>query len=127
MAIGWMTVLKSVPWGDVISNAPAIADGAQKLWKSARRQSEPAPASEAEPAAPQDAVSAARVAELESKVAGLQRQMEQSSALINQLAQQNAQLVARVELMRSRVRAALFALGGVAVALLLTWALMLGR
>ncbi|MDP3225514.1 MAG: hypothetical protein Q8M96_20455, partial [Rubrivivax sp.] len=34
MAIGWMTVLKLVPWGDVIKNAPAVAEGARKLWDS---------------------------------------------------------------------------------------------
>ena len=34
MAIGWLSVLKSVPWEEVISNAPKVAEGAKKLWKS---------------------------------------------------------------------------------------------
>jgi hypothetical protein len=32
MAIGWLAVLQLVPWSDVISNAPKIAEGAKKLW-----------------------------------------------------------------------------------------------
>jgi hypothetical protein len=28
MAIAWLAVLKSVPWSEVISNAPKVADGA---------------------------------------------------------------------------------------------------
>lgn len=34
MAAGWLTVLKMVPWGDVIENAPKVAQGAKKLWSS---------------------------------------------------------------------------------------------
>ena len=29
MAIGWLTILKTVPWTEVISNAPKVADGAK--------------------------------------------------------------------------------------------------
>ena len=34
MAISWLSVLQAVPWSDVISNAPKVAEGARKLWKS---------------------------------------------------------------------------------------------
>lgn len=34
MAIGWLTILKSVPWAEVISNAPKVAEGARKLWNA---------------------------------------------------------------------------------------------
>ena len=34
MAAGWVTVLQMVPWGEVIKNAPKVADGAVKLWNS---------------------------------------------------------------------------------------------
>lgn len=37
MAIPWMTVLKLVPWNDVIRNAPQIADAARKLWDNCRK------------------------------------------------------------------------------------------
>ena len=32
MAIPWLTVLQSVPWSDVVRNAPKVAAGAKKLW-----------------------------------------------------------------------------------------------
>ncbi len=43
MAIGWMTVLNLVPWGEVIKNAPAVADGAKKLWDSVGNKPAPQP------------------------------------------------------------------------------------
>lgn len=33
MAIGWFALLTKVPWSEVISNAPKVADAAKKLWK----------------------------------------------------------------------------------------------
>jgi hypothetical protein len=33
MAIGWLSVLQLVPWGEVISNAPKVAESAKKLWQ----------------------------------------------------------------------------------------------
>lgn len=125
MAIGWISVLKAVPWGDVISNAPAIADGANKLWKRVRK-------TEVEPVAEPsevdlDAGQAARLAALEGQVEELHRQMEASSELINQLAQQNAQLVARIELFRRRARRQMAMLAGVAGVSLLVAVWLLGR
>ena len=37
MAIPWLTLLKVVPWSDVIANAPKVADGARKLWNRAHK------------------------------------------------------------------------------------------
>jgi hypothetical protein len=39
MALGWLTVLKSVPWSEVISNAPKVADAAKKLWNAVAKKS----------------------------------------------------------------------------------------
>ena len=113
MPVGWMTVLKLVPWVEVIKNAPAIADGARKLWATAAR---PAPGyagstspEEAAPAGsaglespPALAALQAQLASAEDSVARLQEQMQASSALIKALAEQNAELVQRVELNRRR-------------------------
>ena len=38
MAAGWVTVLQMVPWGEVIKNAPKVADGAVKLWNSVSKK-----------------------------------------------------------------------------------------
>ena len=103
MAIGWMTVLKLVPWGDVIKNAPAVADGARKLWDNVGRRSEdaPAPGTAASPTAsatplPDPSSHAAlrvRVDAAEAALATLHGQMEASSTLIKALAEQNTILV----------------------------------
>lgn len=108
MAIGWFTVLKSVPWTTVISNAPVVADGAKKLWKAvANKNAAPqqAQAGEQAPAAAVDGDQAAlqrQLAQMQAASARLEEQMLASSELINALAQQNAQLVELVEANRVR-------------------------
>lgn len=102
MAVPWLSVLKIVPWSDVISNAPIVADAAQKLWKvvsgkSAESAQREAAASQAETAAE------ARVAELEAEIAKLNGEMLETSKLLKALADQNANLIARVEAHRIRV------------------------
>ena len=108
MAIGWLTVLKMVPWTDVISNAPVVADGAKKLWNTvAKKPSTPAPPGTISPAPSPDsnaiAVLQAQLAGVELTVAELQQQMLASSGLIKALADQNAQLIQRVEVNRIRL------------------------
>jgi len=116
MAIGWLTVLKLVPWGDVIKNAPVIADGAKKLWDGVGKK----PLAAAGTSPPGTNLAAARadpnvvasmkaqLAEAELSIAQLHEQMQASSALIKALAEQNAELIQRVEINRVRT---LWALG----------------
>lgn len=109
MAIGWLSVLKIVPWTEVISNAPKVADGARKLWgaiagktsplEEADPFSQPAVASEPQTIATLEA----RVIQLEKAVSGLHRQLLASSELIKVLADQNTQLIRRIETNRVRV------------------------
>lgn len=102
MATAWFTVFKSVPWSTVISNAPAVADGAKKLWKAVAKKSPPQPPAAGEPVA---AVSGdAAVATLRTQLAAvelassrLEEQMLASSELIKALAEQNALLIGLVE------------------------------
>lgn len=110
MAIGWLSVLKMVPWGDVIESAPAVAQGAKKLWKSVGKKSPaaatpPPEGTVANEATPSLAVLQAQVTQLQVAVAELHQQMLESSALIGSLAEQNTQLIARVEVNRKRVLA----------------------
>lgn len=118
MAIGWLSVLQMVPWGDVIKNAPKVADSAKKLWDSARKSPPQDPPAGNSPALPRSPEALAidglqqRVAALESESRAMHEQMLASSELISTLAQQNAQLVARAEVNRRR----LLMLSGVTVA-----------
>ena len=108
MAIGWLTVLKMVPWGDVIENAPKVASGAKKLWQTGGKR--PVVTSSAPPVpevlraeSPAVAALQIQVAELQVAVADLHQQMLASSELIQSLAQQNTQLIKRVEVNRVRL------------------------
>ena len=118
MALGWLTVLKMVPWDDVIKNAPRVADGAKKLW-SAVAKKPPAPESLHTSQRMSDTPSLAQLQQqldtAMSEIANLHQQMLESSALIQALAEQNAQLIKRVETNRVRV----LALGAVLLALVL--------
>ena len=108
MAIGWLTVLSHVPWTEVIKNAPKVAEGAKKLWKSVSGKSAetPAPRGASQVPASAEALSPvameARIRELEGVVDELHTQMVASSELMKQLAEQNTQLVQRIEANRLR-------------------------
>lgn len=105
MAIPWLTVLQSVPWVDVINNAPKVADGARKLWTMVARR--PAgdradDAGDVRSLAP--AALAQRLAALETTMTELETQLIASAELIKALAEQNAQLIERVDANRARLR-----------------------
>lgn len=128
MAIGWLTILKTVPWSDVISNAPKVADGAKKLWQTVGKKIATPPvantdvASNGESAeAPSLNTLAAQVKAMEAKTAQLHDQMLASSELIAALAEQNTQLIKRLETQRRRV----LALGAVSVILVIAVAIAL--
>lgn len=107
MAVGWLMVLQSVPWAEVIKNAPKLADGAKKLWDAvAGNPAQPAatkPQSDATPGTPNLTALEARTLALEAAVSDLHSQMFASSELIKALAEQNTQLVQRIEANRVRV------------------------
>lgn len=110
MAIGWLTILKTVPWSEVISNAPKVADGAKKLWQTVGKKATTQPATESATAVydesaevPSLATLAAQIKATEAKTAQLHAQMLASSELIAALAEQNTQLIKRLETHRKRV------------------------
>jgi hypothetical protein len=98
MAIGWLTVLKSVPWSDVIHNAPVVVDGAKKLWGAVSRQPAASPAGA--PAGHTVPALEGRIGALEAALADQHAQLLASSELIKALADQNAQLIGRVDALR---------------------------
>lgn len=132
MAVGWMSVLKMVPWSDVISNAPKVADGAKKLWSTVAKKTGAATEAEppAEPVAAHDLPAAellallqAQLARQDARIGELHQQMLSSSELIQSLAEQNTQLVQRVEANRVRVRWLTLAVLLLGIGLAAMWAL----
>ena len=104
-----LSVLSNIPWGQVVENAPKVAEAAGRLWKSVTKRGE-----QAEEAAEQLAESAsrgaseadllkARVAALEDATHSLEEQLQASSKLIKELAEQNTLLVQRIEISRLKV------------------------
>ena len=104
MAISWLTALKMVPWGDVIEATPKVVKAAQTLL----RKKPPAPA-EHMPVPPSRLNSPHNageqalqlIAPLEARVEQLEQAHQQSAALIEQLAKQNAQVIRTVDLLRT--------------------------
>jgi hypothetical protein len=109
MAIPWLVVLQSVPWAQVISNAPKVAEGARKLWNAVSKKSlvqEPpveSPDGSGSSGSASIVTLHARLAAMERATAELHDQMLASSELIKTLADQNAQLIGRIEANRVRV------------------------
>ena len=110
MAIGWISLLSAVPWKDVISSAPAVADSAKKLWNTVTKKVplENIPTFELTAGASTDSELINKLLnklnELDTTVIELQKQMLASSELIKALADQNTALIKRVEVNRIRLR-----------------------
>lgn len=133
MAIGWMSVLQLVPWSDVISNAPKIAEGAKKLWSAVGKKPPGSDAADgatsltAGDAPPTLAALEKRLQAVEMANSELHEQMRASADLIKTLADQNTQLIKRIEVNRVRlVMLAVFA-GVVAIIAITSLTLLLMR
>ena len=123
MPIPWLTVLQSVPWSDVVRNAPKVAAGAKKLWdnvahKGAAAQDSADTTSTVE-AEPTLLSLRADVMALRAASMRLQQQLAESSALVSELAEQNTQLIAGMDALRRKQKRMLWALLVVAAVALL--------
>ena len=108
MAAGTLfSILANIPWGQVVDNAPVIAESAVKLWKAARRKKSaqsPEQDSEADAAQTGSGSLNERLVAMEEHIRSLEEQMSTSAELIKALAEQNALLVRRFELNNTRLR-----------------------
>lgn len=123
MAAGTIiSVLSNIPWGQVVDNAPKVADGAARLWKVVTRKKPDASPDANADAVAQPAQSEAelftnRLAAMEAHILRLEEQLGASAELIKALAEQNTQLVQQTQ--RNSVRlsrlATVTALGALAL------------
>ena len=126
MAVGWVTALKLVPWGDVLEATPQILQAAKKLLGSTRQGTADAAAGTLAGAG--DAATppvALQLQQLRERVARLEQEQQESAVLIQSLAEQNAQVVQAVQVLRLRNQrlTAAIALVGAVCAGLIVWAL----
>ena len=126
MAVGWVTALKLVPWGDVLEATPQILQAAKKLLGSTRQGTADAAAGTLAGAGDEATPPVAlQLQQLRERVARLEQEQQESAVLIQSLAEQNAQVVQAVEVLRlrnQRLTAAIALLGAVCAGLIV-WAL----
>lgn len=126
MAVGWVTALKLVPWGDVIEATPQILQAARKLLGTTQKGNAEPAASALEGAGSEPTIPVGlQLQHLRDRVARLEQEQQESAVLIQSLAEQNAQVVQAVEVLRQRHRRLMVAVGVLAVACvgLLVWML----
>ncbi len=113
MAIGWLTLLKAVPWVEVARKAPEVAESAKKLWNTiAKNSSKPEVEVQTETTlftSEDQEINwlkerlTERLTANEAAYADLHNQMLASAELIKALAEQNTQLINAVEVNRKRI------------------------
>ncbi len=110
MAAGWWTVLRTVPWSDVISAAPQVANGARRLWDTVNRNKqgmydEPMGVAPGMPGQEEDVfdILIKSVERNDAEVTDLRNQMRSASEIIANLADQNAQLIAKMDAQRQKM------------------------
>jgi hypothetical protein len=106
MAIPWLSALKVIPWGDVISHAPSVLEKARDLM--ARKPADAAPPSMATPNAHDEVPS---LGELKNRLLAtalhideLQQRQTQLTQTVRELAEQNAALLSAVSGLRQTLR-----------------------
>jgi hypothetical protein len=105
-----------VPWRDVIKAAPEVASTARRLWDSVgKKNPEPDAVKDVDGAVLAPDPMVARLEHAETALADLHAQMLAASEVITTLAQQNAQLVARIDMLRKRALYLAIATGAVSV------------
>jgi len=109
MAIGWMTALKIIPWGDVLESAPRIVKAAKHLFSSANADSGNFAGASNSPAGDGFANLDKRTRLIEARIIELSNEQESSTELIKSLAEQNALIVEAIEVFRVRVKILLIA------------------
>jgi predicted transcriptional regulator len=106
MAIPWLSALKVIPWGDVISHAPSVLEKARDLMS--RKPAEAAPSSMATPNAHEEVPSLGelknRLLAANMQIDEFQQRQTQLTQTVSELAEQNAALVSVVSGLRQTLR-----------------------
>ena len=99
MALNWIAAIKLIPWADVVDATPTVVRGAKDLWARAR-------AGKAKSVSAEEGVTVTPGSpeHLAQRVTQLEAEQVDASALINTLAEQNAQLVAALDNVRNKVK-----------------------
>ena len=104
--VGWVAALKLVPWGDVIEAAPQILNAAKKLLGTRHRGKANATGAASQVGGGDETAlpAQAQLQHLRARISQLEQEQIDGAALIQSLAQQNAQVIRAVEDLRQRCR-----------------------
>lgn len=125
MAISWVTALKLVPWGDVIQAAPSVLKAAKGLLNKDAEQAREAVAQAAGPIAAMPSLASnsgelalQQVAQLEARIQQLEAAQHASHQVLEKMAEQQAQIVKTVGLLRTGATRLAWACGVLSVLVL---------
>ena len=126
MAISWVAALKMVPWTDVIQAAPHVLKAAKGLIKkSPEQEAADAMASAPSSTGPQTSLPSnagelalQQVAQLEARIQQLEAAQRASAQVLEQMAEQQAQIVQTVGLLRTGATRLAWACGVLGVCVL---------
>ncbi|MBW8370954.1 MAG: hypothetical protein K0M66_08265 [Thiobacillus sp.] len=131
LAIGWITALKIIPWGDVVEAAPHIVKAAKRLFATTKDNAAEDPVISPTPASASSqndkfAQMDERVLHIQAKVDELGIEQKTSAELIKSLAEQNVRVVEAIEILRIRTKVLIIACVslGIALAALALWVAM---
>ena len=117
----WLLALKVIPWGDVIEHAPKVLNAARKMVDRQREQQQAASDTATAAPTPGSDVAAVSIQQLQSRLDAANHRMDallqaqdQLTQTVAELAEQNARLVAAVNVLRLRT-------GVGAVVLIVLW------
>lgn len=122
MALSWLAAFKIIPWADLVDNAPAVVRGARKLWGLVGRSPR---ATGTDTQTQAKSTLDARVDALEQEIGHLKDQANDSANLVSTLAEQNARLIAAVEILRLRTRMLLVVCGVLMLGLIMVAVMLL--
>jgi hypothetical protein len=91
MAISWLTALRAVPWGTILSQAPTVVDAANRLLSQSKRR-------------PPQSGSSDELETLKERIAALEEHDQADAAVVKQLADQVAELSRLSQVMAVRMR-----------------------
>ena len=103
MASGWIRAFRAVPWNEVLAAAPAAVAGAKKVLTALQKKRETERTASATDAAARTPVDPDLQA-LHQRIVDLETDLVDATRVLNNLADQSAQLVAEVEALRRRAR-----------------------
>lgn len=119
MAFGWITVLKIIPWKDVLENAPHIAKAAKNLYAGTKNNTSSSSGT-ADSSAPRS--DNGNKESRDSRLHEIEREVLDLNSVVRSLAKQNVRIVEAIEVLRIRSKILIFScvtLGSISICLIL--------